>query len=174
MVREPGRRTGDVWTRSGPVLQDLTYRYDLVGNVTSIEERTTGCGVAGTTHGRNRLMRTFGYDAFYRLASATGRACADIGVPRPLDDAPRCGSYPAAPTQANAPDVTTRYRETYRYDPAGNLVDLLYQVTTGSAPRPRWHRRFGIGGPRRGRVHPRAEQPPDQRGQRIGGIDRGL
>ena len=86
----------DVWTGSGPVLQDLTYRYDLVGNVTSIEERTTGCGVAGTAHGRNRLVRTFSYDAFYRLASATGRACDDIGVPRLLDDAPPCGSYPRA------------------------------------------------------------------------------
>ena len=48
---------------------------------------------------------------------------------------PRCGSYPAAPTQANAPDVTAGYRETYDYDPAGNLVDLLYQVTTGNRPR---------------------------------------
>jgi RHS repeat-associated protein len=135
----------DVWSGSGPLLQDLTYRYDLVGNPTSIEERTPGCGVAGTANGRNRLVRTFRYDAFYRLTSATGRACADIGVLRPLEDVPRCGSYPAAPTQANAADVTTGYREAYRHDPAGNLVDLLYQVTTGSAPRPRWHRRFGIG-----------------------------
>ena len=138
--------TGDVWTGSGPIFQDLSYRYDLVGNVIDIEERTTGCGVAGTAHGRNRLMRTFGHDALYRLTSATGRACADIGTPRPLDDVLPCGSYPAAPTQANAADVTTGYRENYRYDAAGNLVDLLYQVTTGNRPRPRWHRRFGIGG----------------------------
>jgi RHS repeat-associated protein len=143
---ETATMAGDVWIGSGPVLQDLTYGYDLVGNVTSIEQRTRGCGVAGTSHRRNRLVRTFGYDAFYRLTSATGRACADIGVPRPLDDTPRCGSYPRAPTQANAPDVTAQYRETYRYDQAGNLVDLLYQVTTGNRPRPRWHRRFGIGG----------------------------
>ena len=141
---ETATMAGDVWTGSGPVLQDLTYRYDLVGNVTSIEERTTGCGVAGTAHGRNRLVRNFGHDAFYRLTSATGRACADIGVLRPLDDVLPCGSYPAAPTQANAPDATAGYRESYDYDPAGNLVDLLYQVTTGPAP-PRWHRRWGIG-----------------------------
>ncbi|RSO09972.1 hypothetical protein DMH26_00235 [Streptomyces sp. WAC 05379] len=135
---------GDKWTGAGPALSDLTYRYDLVGNVLSIEERTTGCGIAGTTHGRDHLVRDFTHDAYYRLVSATGRACADIGVPRPLPDRPRCGSYPAAPDQHNAPEVTTGYRETYRYDPAGNLIDLHYQVTTG-AQQPSWHRRIGVG-----------------------------
>jgi RHS repeat-associated protein len=142
---EMANAAGNVWSGSGPPLQDLTYRYDLAGNVTRIEERVAGCGVAGTREGRDRLVRRFGYDAFYRLASSTGRACDGIGILRPLNDAPRCGSYPAAPTQSNAPDVTTGYRETYTYDPAGNLVDLLYRVTTGPAP-PRWHRTFGFGG----------------------------
>ncbi|WP_239341091.1 SpvB/TcaC N-terminal domain-containing protein [Frankia sp. CiP3] len=136
---------GDTWAGAGgTALQDLTYTYDLVGNVTTIEERTTGCGVADTADGRDMLVRRFGYDPLYRLTSATGRACADIGTLRPLDDAPRCGSYPAAPNQANAPDVTAGYRESYTYDPAGNLLDLLYQVTTGPAP-PSWHRVFGMG-----------------------------
>ncbi|GFJ85826.1 toxin TcdB middle/N-terminal domain-containing protein [Phytohabitans houttuyneae] len=136
----------DTWIGTGGTpVQDLTHTYDLVGNVTVIEERTAGCGVAGPGDGRNALIRRFGYDPLYRLTSATGRACADIGLLRPLDDVPRCGSYPAAPNQANAPDATTGYRETYTYDPAGNLLDLLYQVTTGPAP-PSWHRVFGTGG----------------------------
>ena len=36
------------WSGQGPPLQDLTYTYDLGGNVTSIEERTPGCGVTGS------------------------------------------------------------------------------------------------------------------------------
>ncbi|MGW0631178.1 SpvB/TcaC N-terminal domain-containing protein [Streptomyces sp. NPDC002758] len=138
------RGPGDVWTSAGPALQDLTYRYDLTGNITRIEERTTDCGIAGTADRRDKLVRHFTYDAFNRLTSATGRACATIGFLRPLDNAPRCGSYPAAPTQANAPDVTTGYRENYRYDEAGNLLDLLYEVTTGPA-KPSWHRTFTLG-----------------------------
>jgi RHS repeat-associated protein len=136
---------GDIWTGASAPLQDLTYEHDLVGNVATIEEQTTGCGVAGTADKRDKLVRTFGYDAFYRLVSATGRACADIDRPRTFDDAVRCGSYPTAPTQANAPDVTETYVETYRYDPVGNLLDLFYCPTT-SASTTGWHRIFGMGG----------------------------
>ena len=108
--------------------------------------------MAGTAHGRDRLVRTYDYDPLYRLVSATGRACAGIGDLRPLDDSPRCGWIgppgtvpPANPSPANAPDATTGYREQYTYDPVGNLLDLLYSVTTG-ANSPSWHRRFGLGG----------------------------
>jgi RHS repeat-associated protein len=142
---ERATTVGDVYAGSGATLQDLTYGYDLVGNITSIEESTSGCGIAGSADGRDRLVRMFGYDAFYRLVSATGRTCADVAEQRSLDDAPRCGSFPGAPTQANAPDLTVGYREMYDYDPAGNLVDLTHQVTTGLT-RPRWHRRFDIDG----------------------------
>lgn len=137
----------DVWTGTGPPLQDLTYTYDLIGNVTSIDERTAGCGVAGTADGRDRLTRRFEYDAFYRLVAATGRACASISRPRPTDDTARCGAYTApftaAPDQSNAPDVTEAYREVYTYDLAGNLLDLHYRPTTGPATGA-WHRTFGL------------------------------
>ncbi len=93
---EPMTAAADTWTSSGSPLQDLTHRYDLVGNVTAIEERTAGCGIAATADGRDVLVRELGYDPLYRLASATGRACADIGTLRPLRDAPRCGSLPLA------------------------------------------------------------------------------
>lgn len=140
MTRAPDER----WTATGPPLQDLTYSYDLTGNLTRIDERTTGCGVAGTPDGRDRLVRDFTYDAFNRLTEATGRACAELGTLRPLGDTPRCGSYPAAPNQTNAPDVTTGYRESFSYDETGGLLDLCYQVTTGTT-RSRWHRIFTVG-----------------------------
>ena len=141
----------DVWTGGGSPLQDLTYSYDLLGNVTVIEERTPGCGVAGTAEGRDRLVRTFDYDGFARLVSATGRECASVPAPRPLDDPARCGAFgapftapPSAPDQTNAPDLTVAYQERYTYDPAGNVVDLHHRSATGSGDG--WHRRFGMGG----------------------------
>ena len=140
---EPMTLAAGVWSPSGAVLQDLTYEWDLVGNVMSIEERVPGCGVAASIDGRDVLVRRFGYDPRYRLTEASGRACADIGSPRSLADLPRCGSLPAAPAPASAPEITAGYRESYTYDPAGNLLDLLYQVTTGTARR-RWHRRYII------------------------------
>lgn len=153
LVRQRSERMspgpGDTWTRaSGPTgaaWQDLTYRHDLAGNITLIEDRTSGCGIAGTMQGRNALTRRFGYDPRYRLTSATGRACAGIGSRRRLTDNPRCGSFPVAPNQANAPNVTTGYMEAYRYDPAGNLLELVYRVTTGPT-QPGWRRSYGIGG----------------------------
>src|SRR5262249_25973332 len=62
---EPATVTGDTWTANGTALQDLTYSYDLVGNVTGAVERTPGCGVAGTALGRDALSRVFTYDARY-------------------------------------------------------------------------------------------------------------
>jgi RHS repeat-associated protein len=148
---EPMTVAGDVWTSTGAPLEDLTYSYDLVGNVTAIEERTAGCGLVATAYGRDELVRTFRYDGFYRLVSATGRECASIPAPRPLEDRARCGAYgppftgpPGAPNQANAPDLTAGYLEEYLYDPVGNLVDLHHRRTSG--PAQEWHRRFGMGG----------------------------
>ena len=136
--------TANGWQATGPAVQDLTFIYDLVGNITAIEERTTGCGVTGTPDGRDRLERSFEYDPIYRLLSGTGRVCGDITTIRPLDDAPRCGSYPLAPNQLNAPDVTVAYRETYSYDPASNVLDLAFRTTSGT-PRS-WHRRSSVDG----------------------------
>src|SRR6266498_1204286 len=70
-------------------------------------------------------------------ALTSGR-CGRCGTRRGVA---RCRSL--APTQANAPEITTGYRESYHYDPAGNLVDLFYQVTTG-AGAPSWHRVMGV------------------------------
>jgi RHS repeat-associated protein len=141
------RQSGDVLAAIGTALQDLTYLYDLVGNLTSTEERTVGCGVAKSEQGRDRLVRTFAYDPIYRLISATGRACVGTGQARPPDDVAACGhNLPfspghTTPNQANAPDFTEYYTETYCYDPVGNLLDLVYQAPSGS-----WHRLFGVGG----------------------------
>jgi RHS repeat-associated protein len=96
--------------------------------------------------GRHRLLRRFGYDAVYRLTFAAGRACNDIGVPRPLADLARCGAAdvpyvggrPSTNTQ-NAPELTEHYTESYGYDPLGNMLELHYQAASGQ-----WTRGFGM------------------------------
>jgi RHS repeat-associated protein len=140
------QQPADTWTGTGSPIQDFTYDYDLVGNITTIEERTPGSGIANTVEGRDRLVRRFEYDPLYRLKSANGRACGDIGAPRPLTDARRCGAYDTpyvggGPhlTQDNAPDLSELYTETYEYDSVGNLLNLAHQ--TGN-----WARTFGLGG----------------------------
>ena len=127
------------YTPVGEVLQDFAYAYDLAGNVVAIDERVNSCGVRNSVEGADRLLRRFEYDPLYRLTAATGRACANIGVPRTLSDDARCGFVTASPTatQGNAPDLTERYSENYRYDPAGNLEELSY-----SAPSGNWKRSF--------------------------------
>ncbi len=144
----------DRWTGAGAPIQDFTYEYDLAGNITSIEDRTLNCGVAGTADGRDRLLRQFEYDPIYRLTQATGRACTDIGVPRSLADLARCGAYTTpytgslpTPNQNNAPDLTERYTETYDYDPMGNLLELGYVADSGP-----WTRRFGVDSARNNRL----------------------
>jgi RHS repeat-associated protein len=132
----------------GLPLQDCTYGYDLAGNVTSIDERTPGCGTTAGPSGRDRLLRQLVYDPLYRLTQADGRACTSIGAPRSADDLARCGGYPPpyvggppSPNQDNAPDLTEPCLERYEYDPAGNLLRLRYTADSGS-----WTRDFGLGG----------------------------
>jgi RHS repeat-associated protein len=131
-----------IYRPSGEVLQDFGYTYDLAGNVLTIDERVKSCGIRNSAEGPDRLRRRFDYDPVYRLAQATGRACASTGTPRGLDDDPRCGFLAAGTamaTQDNAPDVVEAYTETYRYDPAGNIAGLRYGSASGS-----WTRTFGL------------------------------
>ena len=125
-------------------VQDFAYTYDLAGNITRIDERTPHCGVRNGPHGSERLLREFDYDPLYRLLSATGRACRNIGVPRGVADASRCGFYAggaATASQSNAPDLTESYTEHFEYDPAGNMLALHYDAESGQ-----WARRFGMAG----------------------------
>jgi len=140
-LSEDGANT-QTWRGNGPLLQDFSYRYDLAGNITQIDEQTPNCGITNSQRGRDRLLRDFSYDPIYRLLSATGRASNTIGVPRPSTDDPRGGFYTggsATPNQDNAPDLTEGYTETFTYDPAGNMLVLSYQSASGN-----WNRVFGM------------------------------
>lgn len=128
---------------AGDARQDFAYRYDLVGNITTIDERVLNCGILGSRNGRNRLIRQFKYDPIYRLTSAEGRECKAPPGPRTFEDVLGCGSFiaGAGANQNNGPERTERYKETYTYDPAGNMREMNHQTSANS-----WSRTFGMGG----------------------------
>ncbi len=152
---------GDTLTPDAAPLQDTFFTYDLVGNVVRAIDRVSGSGVrnnpdsarwtttdpglAADVASGDALVRDFACDPLYRLTSATGRESQAIAEPRPWADY-RADGYmaagAAAPSPANAPDVTSPYVERYGYDPAGNLLSLAH-TRNGS---PTWVRRFGMGG----------------------------
>lgn len=106
----------------GRTLQDMTYEYDLQGNVLSLHDRTPGSGIAPQP---DHLDREFTYDPIYRLLSATGRECdAPNGMP-PWQDKPRCTDMTR----------TRVYKEIYHYDCVGNLKLLQHRTNGGDFKR---------------------------------------
>lgn len=99
------------------VLQDLRYEYDLVGNVLNISNEAEE-----TRFWRNQKVvpeNTYAYDSLYQLVNATGRELVSRGqqgitlppasIPLPTDSA-----------------TYTNYSRTYRYDEAGNLIQIRH------------------------------------------------
>lgn len=120
------------------IKQDYSYRYDLAGNILSIEERVKHCGIRNLDP--DRLLRAFEYDPLYRLTRATGRAAANSSAAPPYADPRLSGFHPAgspAFTQDNGPDLTEAYSEDYEYDPAGNMLTMGH--SQGGA---RWVRQY--------------------------------
>jgi RHS repeat-associated protein len=104
----------DQYAPNGGVLQDFAYSYDLTGNILTIRDKTTGCGIGGA----NSLTRTFAYDALYRLRSATGREC-DVAPPATgnstVDQWLQMGF-------CEDPQLTRGYTQEYDYDKMGNMT----------------------------------------------------
>ncbi|MEA2235092.1 MAG: hypothetical protein QOD83_4908 [Solirubrobacteraceae bacterium] len=114
-------------------LQDLSYTYDPVGNITDIRDAAQQAVFFNNSTIEPRNAYT--YDALYRLIRAEGREHAVqndsqrdaknfepiIGIPFP-----------------NSPEALQRYIEDYEYDPVGNI--LGFHHTGGGAQR--WVRRY--------------------------------
>ncbi|KAK4939447.1 hypothetical protein LTR10_020253 [Elasticomyces elasticus] len=121
-------------TKNGGALQDLTYAYDPVGNVTNIQD-----SAQQIVFFRNTVVdpsNDYEYDALYRLVSASGREHLGQTNGRP--------SPPTAPTwsddthnnvgsAAGDGNAMGRYTETYRYDLAGNLLSVQHAGSSRQA-----------------------------------------
>ncbi|GFM93439.1 toxin [Pseudomonas cichorii] len=99
---------------NGQVLQDLTYDYDPVGNVTRIEDRAQP--IRYFANQRIEPVSTYQYDTLYQLTEATGREMATVNHDPVFADF----QSPADPAQL------ANYTQTYDYDAGGNLKQLTH------------------------------------------------
>ncbi|NUQ48584.1 MAG: hypothetical protein HUU27_01495 [Phycisphaerae bacterium] len=114
------------------VLQNLTYTYDPVGNITEI-----GDSAQQTVFFNNAVVTPatrYVYDAIYRLIEATGREHAGgiADVQRDQNDLP----IQTLPHPNDAQALRT-YTEEYVYDAVGNILQMIHQAGAGS-----WTRRY--------------------------------
>jgi RHS repeat-associated protein len=107
----------------GPVVEDVAYRHDLVGNVQMIRNRTPQCGIPNTALGLDALDRQFTYDPLYRLRSATGREHAQPVAAPPWKQG----------LTSQDPNQTRAYTEHYSYDSVGNLTRLAHNGGPGGS-----------------------------------------
>jgi RHS repeat-associated protein len=114
-------------------LQDLTYTYDPIGNITSIEDNAqqTVCFNNAVVSPTAR----YSYDAIYRLIQADGREHMGQGNAGQVahDDSPRM----LAAHHAHDPTAMRTYAERYEYDAVGNILAIVHQAGSGS-----WRRRY--------------------------------
>lgn len=99
----------------GTPLQDLSYCYDPVGNVLSIEDAAQP--IRYFNNQRVEPIKIYWYDTLYQLIKACGSE-ADIGSGGPA--LPDLQPLPPDPNQI------AHYTQTYHYDAGGNLLDLQH------------------------------------------------
>jgi RHS repeat-associated protein len=128
------RRTSDA-----VVLQDLSYTYDPVGNITAIRD-----DAQQTIYFRNRRVEPsaeYAYDALYRLTSATGRehlgqnASGRLNPPQQInhDD-----SFRANLLHSGDGNAMGNYTERYVYDAVGNILRMIHEAEAAGS----WTRRY--------------------------------
>ncbi|WP_434578363.1 RHS repeat protein [Pseudomonas sp. Z5-35] len=108
---EDGRLIERQAVRAGDVLQHLLYAYDPMGNVLSIEDKKQP--IRYFANQRIEPVSRFAYDSLYQLIEATGW---EAGAANQGPDS----------VGRNDPAAVSNYRQTYRYDEAGNLLELTH------------------------------------------------
>ncbi|XZF16349.1 SpvB/TcaC N-terminal domain-containing protein [Chitinophagaceae bacterium MMS25-I14] len=113
-------------------LQDLRYTYDAVGNITRIEDKALP-----TVFYNNSMIEPimdYTYDALYRLIQASGREMINSNSTGSTD------RYNDLDMMINATpkwdgSALQNYTQTYRYDAAGNILELQHNAGNGSYTR---------------------------------------
>ena len=109
--------------------QDLTYVYDVVGNIVEI-----GDGVQDDVYFNGEVVpatQWYEYDALYRLTHAEGREHAGQNAAQPTE----FGASPSLHPQDGTAMRT--YAEQYVYDVVGNILSMQHTAASGN-----WTRRY--------------------------------
>ncbi|MFL6253729.1 MAG: SpvB/TcaC N-terminal domain-containing protein [Pyrinomonadaceae bacterium] len=117
-------------TADGVVLQDLSYTYDPVGNITNARD-----AAQQTVYFNNQVVsagRDYVYDAVYRLVGAQGREhVGQAAQPQTTwDDEFRLNQPHPHDGQA-----MRRYTESFEYDAAGNILKMIHAAVNGNWTR---------------------------------------
>ena len=132
---DTGRLARLISVRAGDkaTLQDLTYWYDPVGNLTHVADGGAPLPQVFTRQQRVTPDQDFTYDALYRLRYAAGRAKRGYGF-NDLGDGGYQGYFPGGP----GGDLTAleTYVMRHDYDDGGNMVATRYQAASGSWVQP--------------------------------------
>jgi RHS repeat-associated protein len=117
-------------------LQDLTYTYDPVGNITEIRDGALPVIVYG---GEQVVpVGKYTYDALYRLIQAQGREHAGQNNYQPTATRENNRDYPFQNLpNANDMQALRNYTEEYRYDPVGNILAMMHGIQNGG-----WNRAY--------------------------------
>ncbi len=119
-------------------VQDLSYAYDPVGNVTRIRDDADTANVVFFKNQRVDPTADFTYEATYRLAQAMGRehlgqtGGSALSAPAQVTNDDSLRMLLPQPGDGNAMGV---YTESYTYDAVGNLLQMLHQVSSGAWTR---------------------------------------
>ncbi|MGE3824258.1 MAG: RHS repeat domain-containing protein, partial [Bacteroidia bacterium] len=107
---------------SGTTRYDQKYKYDFVGNIVNVTDKTPDCGITGS---EDELFRQFEYDALYRLIFANGREMNNQSENYLYADAPKINN----PTASDC----RKYERKYEYDLMGNIQKLKHRVPSDIA-----------------------------------------
>ena len=120
------------------VAQDLNYFYDAVGNITTIRD-----DAQQAIFYNNSLVspdQSYTYDSLYRLVKAEGREGIGLAAASSPDSWADSDKVDSTVLPSNTTAVQ-RYVQQYRYDKAGNMLELKHMAATGS-----YTRRFSVSG----------------------------
>jgi RHS repeat-associated protein len=115
-------------TSDQATLQDLSYTYDAIGNVTRIRD-----AAQQTIYFNNQVVTpdcSHVYDAVYRLIHTDAREHVGQSLPTTWNDEFRVNLPHPGDGQA-----MRRYGEDYRYDVVGNILQLVHQASNGNWTR---------------------------------------
>lgn len=118
------------------VLQDLSYTYDPIGNITEIEDRAQQ-----GEYFSNHLVLPKGlyvYDSLYRLTHAQGREKLELAMP---SSSGYTNEFLDLSTAVSATGFAT-YFEGYTYDELGNLQSLEHSLQDNALSAFEWTRNY--------------------------------
>ncbi|MCK5228916.1 MAG: hypothetical protein KAR13_01540, partial [Desulfobulbaceae bacterium] len=122
-------------------LQNISYAYDPVGNITEIRDDSVVAVPIWHAQTKIEPVCRYAYDPVYRLISAEGREHKSMTPSHYRDSsASKQSVYLEGPPHPNDTTALQMYEEFYSYDPSGNIEKIEHQRITNGARSTAWNR----------------------------------